>query len=125
MMESIFLLLILFQIKHWYIDFVDQTNEEVEHKGIYLDWIGLRHSLKQGLGTAICLLLVFGFEFWPFCVILGVFDFLAHYHIDWSKINLNKRLGYTIDMPQFWALLGLDQLAHQLTYIGIAYLTII
>jgi len=45
--------LILLQIKHWYIDFVNQTEEEVKHKGIYLDWIGIKHSAKHGVATFV------------------------------------------------------------------------
>lgn len=121
MFEAVFLLLILLQIKHWYIDFVNQSMEEVHGKGIYGNWKGIQHSLKQGIGTTVCLLVVTGFGYLPFCIILGLVDFIVHYHVDWAKMNLNKKLGYTIEMPQFWALLGLDQLAHQLTYIGIAW----
>jgi len=121
MFDAIFSLLVLLQIKHWYIDFVNQSEEEVNWKGTYLDWRGVKHSFKHGLGTTICLLIVTGSGYLPFCIVLGLVDFLVHYHVDWSKMNLNKRLGYTIEMPQFWALLGLDQLAHQLTYIGIAW----
>lgn len=121
MVEAILLALVLLQIKHWYIDFVDQSNDEVNHKGIYLHWLGLKHSIKQGVGTLICLLIVTGVDYWVFCLLLGIFDFIVHYHIDWAKMNLNKKLGYTIEMPQFWALLGADQLAHQLTYIAIVW----
>lgn len=121
MVESILFLLVLLQIKHWYIDFVDQSMDEVNGKGIYGNWLGLRHSIKHGVATLICLLLVTGWDYWFFCAVLGLFDFAVHYHIDWAKMNLNKRLNYTIEMPQFWALLGADQLAHQLTYIGIAW----
>jgi hypothetical protein len=55
---------------------------------------------------------------------MGLLDFVLHYHIDWSKININKRWNYTIEDPKFWAWLGADQLAHQLTYILITYLVI-
>ena len=119
MFNEVFFLLILLQVKHWYIDFVNQSAEEVEWKGTYLDWRGVKHSLKQGIGTVLV-----------FCwsadimsaVFLGVIDFLAHYHIDWSKININKKFNYTIQDKQFWAWLGADQLAHQLTYIGLIWM---
>jgi len=119
MFNEIFQILVLLQIKHWYIDFVNQSNEEVEHKGTYFAWQGIKHSLKQGLGTW----LVFCIFIDPVSAfILGFFDFIAHYNIDWAKMNINKKFGYTIDKPQFWAWLGADQLAHQLTYIGLVWL---
>ena len=51
--EWMLLSLALLFIKHYYIDFVNQDDEEVRHKGIYLDWRGVKHSIKQGLGTVI------------------------------------------------------------------------
>jgi hypothetical protein len=122
MLTELFLILILLQIKHWYIDFVNQSNEEVEFKGTYLDWRGIKHSLKQGLGTAVCLWIFVGI---PLAVVLGFIDFLIHYHIDWAKMNINKKYGYTVQDPKFWAWLGADQLAHQVTYIFLVWVLFI
>ena len=36
--------------------------------------------------------------------------------IDWAKMNWGNR---DKENPSFWAHLGLDQMAHQLTYIGL------
>ena len=119
-MEAVLIVLILLQIKHWYVDFVNQTNEEVAHKGIYLDWRGMTHSLKHGLATFIILIAFFGTDYYDFVIILGLIDFVTHYHIDWAKMNFGNR---DITTPQFWNHLGLDQMAHQLVYIGLAYLT--
>lgn len=123
--EVIIALLALLQIKHWYIDFVDQTMEEVHSKGIYGDYHGIMHSLKQGVGTLIALLIVFGLSDVIFCLIIAFADFVIHYHTDWAKINLNKRYNYTIENPKFWMWLGADQLVHQLTYIGILWVIIV
>lgn len=115
-------LLILFQIKHWYIDFVNQSSDEVKHKGIYLNWIGAKHSVKHGIGTALVLWAVTGWTYIEFSLILGVFDFLVHYHIDWIKMKYGNQ---DITNPKFWNHLGLDQMAHQITYIFIAGLTVV
>jgi hypothetical protein len=111
------LTLALLFVKHWYVDFVNQTMEEVHHKGIYLDWRGVKHSLKQGLATVA----VFAFMSTSVegALFLGAVDFVLHYHIDWAKININKKNNYTIEDPKFWMWLGADQLAHCLTYIGL------
>jgi hypothetical protein len=116
MIGYIITILVLLQIKHWYIDFVNQSEEEVNHKGIYLDWKGVKHSVKHGLGTFLCLFLfVYDVEV---ALILAAFDFVLHYHIDWIKMRFGNRDIYT---KTFWAQLGLDQMAHQLTYLGIIY----
>lgn len=127
-MEAVLLLLVLLQIKHWYIDFVDQDDEEVKHKGIYLDWLGVKHSLKQGVGTFFMFavwITFFGaqvYSYLPFIISLSLLDFIAHYHIDWCKMNYGNR---DITTPAFWNHLGLDQMAHQITYLLIAYLVIV
>jgi Protein of unknown function (DUF3307) len=127
-MEAVLILLLLLQIKHWYIDFVDQNDEEVKHKGIYLDWRGVKHSLKQGVGTFFMfavLITIFGervVPYIPFILVLSAFDFIAHYHIDWCKMNYGNR---DITTPAFWNHLGLDQMAHQIVYIIIAYFVIV
>jgi hypothetical protein len=119
MTESILILLVLLQIKHWYIDFVNQSDEEVRGKAIYGNLHGIAHSAKHGLGTLLALVLATGGGNIIFAVILSVIDFILHYHIDWCKMNFGNR---DIKTPQFWNHLGLDQMAHQLTYIGVAYL---
>jgi hypothetical protein len=111
--------LIFLQIKHWYVDFVNQSNEEVAYKGEYLHWLGMKHSIKHGLATFLILYVVTGFNYLYFVLFLAVVDFLTHYHIDWVKMNYGNR---DIRTPQFWNHLGLDQMAHQIVYILIAYL---
>lgn len=120
MFTSLYVLLAVLFIKHWYIDFVNQTPEEVAGKGIYGNAYGVMHSIKHGLATGVIMLFfVFNFEV---AVLVGFLDFLIHYHIDWAKMNINRRYGYTIEMPQFWLWLGADHLAHALTYLWLVWL---
>jgi hypothetical protein len=112
-LQAALLVFFILQVKHFIADFVLQTDQMVREKGIYGAQQGIYHSLIQSAGT-----------FLAFCWIhpaLGVatafLDFLAHYHIDWAKININKKYSYTPADHKFWFWLGLDQLAHQLTYI--------
>lgn len=114
-METVIVILILLQIKHWYVDFVNQSDEEVKYKGTYLDLRGVGHSFKHGLGTAAIL----GFFIVPvWAIIMGILDFVSHYHIDWVKMNYGNR---DISNKAFWNHLGADQMAHQLVYIFIAW----
>ena len=110
-------LLVLLQVKHWYIDFVNQSDEEVQHKGTMLDWRGMKHSAKHGAGTFVCLWAITGWPYVELAILLGLVDFLLHYIIDWTKMNYGNR---DITTPQFWNHLGLDQMAHQLCYIAYA-----
>jgi hypothetical protein len=122
MFDSIFVILGLLFVKHWYIDFVNQSEEEVHGKGIYGNAYGIMHSLKHGIATAaIFMLALHNFEIsW----ILGMIDMAIHYHVDWAKININKRYNYTIENPKFWAWLGADQLAHSLSYLFLLWLIV-
>ena len=122
MFDSIFVVLALLFVKHWYVDFVNQSMEEVNGKGIYGNAYGIMHSIKHGLGTFAVFWLFIG-EI-QYSLLIGFIDFVLHYHIDWLKININKRYNYTTENPKFWAWLGADQLAHSLTYLGLVWLAI-
>lgn len=113
MFEFVIFLLLL-QVKHWYIDFINQNDAEIKSKGIYGDLEGIKHSLKHGLGTSAAVILSFGPFFAVFAVVLGILDSLIHYHIDWAKSNWGNK---DIATKDFWVHLGLDQMAHQVTYI--------
>jgi hypothetical protein len=108
-------LVVLFILKHFLMDFVWQTQQEILNKGNYGNWIGIRHSVKHGLGTL--------FVLWiaqvnaDYIVGLVVMDFFIHYHIDWAKTNLSR--GLTIEDHRYWIWFGLDQTLHYLTYIAI------
>lgn len=117
MYNAIFLAFALLFIKHWYVDFVNQDMEEVNHKGLYMHWLGIKHSLKQGIATMAVFVLV-GVDV-PSAYILGAIDFAIHYHVDYIKMNYGNR---DITTPAFWNHLGLDQLAHYMTYLGLVWL---
>jgi len=122
MFDSIFILLGLLFVKHWYIDFVNQSSEEVLGKGHYGNAYGVMHSVKHGVATQLI--------FWAFTgdfeysVIISVIDFALHYHIDWAKNNINKKYNYTVENPKFWTWLGADQLLHSLTYLMLVWLAV-
>ena len=112
--------LVLLQLKHFFFDFVNQTQVEIDNKGCYGSWPGMTHSVKHGIGTFGCVWIVVGYPGILFAVTLGILDFVLHYHFDWIKM----RFG-TADTGNkaFWRQMGLDQLAHQLTYIIVLGLT--
>jgi hypothetical protein len=110
MIIDIFYILALLQLKHWYIDFVNQSNQEVISKGHYGELAGIRHSLKHGILTG-CIFYVIN----PFAgLVIGIIDFITHYHIDWIKRNFGNQ---DIQNPKFWNHFGLDQMMHQLCYL--------
>jgi hypothetical protein len=51
-------------------------------------------------------------------------EFLIHYNVDYVKERIVHRYGWKPDNAFFWWALGLDQLVHNMTYLGIvAYLS--
>jgi hypothetical protein len=107
------LLMFLLGAKHFVADFIWQTDKMVMEKGTYGASGGLAHSAIHGGLTWLCLA-------WlnPIVAIFpAVFDFLVHYHVDWAKMNINKKYGYTPQDRQFWFWLGVDQFAHYVTYV--------
>lgn len=118
MITTAVFLLVLLQLKHWYIDFVNQTDEEVASKGIYGDEAGIGHSAKHGVGTLLAVLAVTGIPYLPYAAVLAFVDFVLHYHIDWIKMNYGNR---DIRTKDFWNHLGLDQMLHQFTYIFVVW----
>ena len=116
---EIVLILFLLQLKHLIVDWCWQPPYEYLNKGTYGHWGGIRHSLKNAVGTALC--------FVPFCgigvvIFVVIADFLVHYHTDFTKMNINKYMKWgPTTHEEFWKLTGLDQFVHQVTYLVLVY----
>ena len=116
---DILALFFVLQIKHYWADFVIQTYQQTIRKGIYRDLCGISHSLDH-LWCSLLALLVFSF-FYPISILNIIFvsavEVVLHYHIDFIKVKYGTK-----DQTQslFWNQFGMDQLAHQITYIAMA-----
>lgn len=120
-METMIILALLLALftKHFYVDFPLQTPYQWQNKGTYGHPGGLLHSFLHGVGTFI-VVLIFTTNLW-LAIVVGLFDFVIHYHVDWAKMNINKKYGWKADThPEFWTLLGADQYLHAVTYLAIA-----
>jgi len=116
---DILALFFVLQIKHYWADFVIQTYQQTIRKGIYRDLCGISHSLDH-LWCSLLALLVFS-VFYPISILNIIFvsavEVVLHYHIDFIKVKYGTK-----DQTQslFWNQFGMDQLAHQITYIAMA-----
>jgi Protein of unknown function (DUF3307) len=112
--HTLFLLMLALFTKHLLADFAWQTPKMVAEKGTYGASGGLHHSSIHGALTVfvLCFFLPFGGA-----LAYGLIDGIVHYHIDWAKININKKYKYTVEDAKFWWWLGVDQFLHQLTYL--------
>jgi len=116
MNETLWIILGLFT-KHFIVDFPLQVRYQWSNKGTYGHPGGALHALLHCIGTFLVLVL-----FTPVhtAILLAFADGVIHYHIDWAKMNLNKKLGWgPTTHEEFWWLLGLDQFLHALTYIAV------
>ncbi len=116
---EILLLLLLLQIKHWYADFKIQTYMQTIKKGVWLDPIGMSHTADHIWGTLV-VLMIFNFICpiaGPVILIIAVAEGIYHYMVDYTKVKYGCKDN---TKPQFWNQFGLDQLAHQISYLAIA-----
>ena len=121
---EILALLTLFQIKHWYADFVIQTYMQTVKKGVWLHPTGISHSLDHVWGTMTALVVFSLLHTIPAFTIVAIafIEGIVHYIIDFVKVKYGCKDN---TKPLFWNQFGMDQLAHQLTYILIiAYLLV-
>lgn len=116
----IYILLTLLMLKHFVADFLYQPPYQWQNKGTYGHPGGIVHAGQHSVLTFLIALF-----FTTPVVALGVsaLEFVIHYHMDWFKMAYNKAKGWgTNTHPQFWVLLGVDQLVHSLTYVLLTYL---
>lgn len=115
---EILLLLLLLQIKHWYADFKIQTYMQTVKKGVWLDPIGISHTADHIWGTLV-VLMIFNFIH-PVAALtilaVAVAEGLYHYLVDYTKVRYGCKDN---TKPLFWNQFGLDQLAHQVSYLAI------
>ena len=113
---EILALLLLLQIKHWYADFKIQTYMQTVKKGVWLDPIGISHTVDHVWTTLVCLLIFSLFH--PISavtiVVVSVLEGVYHYAVDYTKVKYGCKDN---TKPLFWNQFGLDQLAHQTSYL--------
>ncbi len=117
---EILLLLFLFQIKHWYADFKIQTYMQTVKKGLWMDPIGLSHTGDHIWTTLVCLIVFSLYQ--PISVgtilLVAVLEGIYHYIVDYTKVKYGCKDN---TKPMFWNQFGLDQLAHQASYLVIVW----
>lgn len=112
------LLLVLLFVKHFLADFCWQTDRMLKDKGHFGRLGGLQHAGLHGALTYVILMHFLGVQA---CIMLAVLDAVIHYNVDLVKVRASVRL--TPQDNAFWIWFGLDQLAHALTYLAIAFTT--
>lgn len=121
-MQTVFILLSALLFKHYLADFVFQPPWMLKGKGKLSAPGGYAHAAFHAAGTGIILVL-FGVAA-DIVTAVMVAEFVIHYLIDFAKDRITVRSNADSSPRLFWKLHGLDQLAHQMTYIVIGYVAI-
>lgn len=111
---SLFLLTLLL-IKHFIADWVVSTDKMAFQKGNNLYYLFL-HSTHHVVLTAFIL---YFFTYVDRIIIVIFYEFFIHSLLDFIKANEHILGKYTLPTKKAFIFLGLDQLMHQLTYVGI------
>lgn len=113
------LLISLLLLKHFLVEFPLQPRYMYANKG------NLRHLggwFHAGLHATVTFGILNNFCWLGLSLLLASAEFFAHYIIDYSKVHINERMGWgPTTHEQFWWLLGLDQLLHQMCYVAIVW----
>jgi hypothetical protein len=121
--QFIFLLLIGLNVKHFIADYLLQFPRMIAGKGNFRMAGGYLHAAIHVFGTACVLWLL---AVTPQLIVAIVFaEFVIHYILDFAKVHYSAEISSSERPRAFWALNGLDQLLHQLTYVAIVYFALI
>ena len=116
-------LLIGLELKHYVADYFLQPGWILAGKGDVRQLGGYAHA---GIHAALSLLvlLVCGT---PIGIAAALFagEFVVHYGLDYAKIHYSVGVHVDKEPRRFWALHGIDQLTHQLTYAAMIYVVLI
>ncbi len=120
--QTVLLLLVALQVKHVICDGPLQTLRMVKDKAIYGRPLGLLHGLIHACGSFVVLAL-WGIPL-ALVVMLALLDGVIHYHLDFIKENIVKRMGWDYaDSPFWWGIIT-DQSLHHLTSILLVWLAL-
>ena len=119
MFGAFFVLLLGFQLKHFIADYLLQTGWMIAQKGDWRAAGGYAHAGVHVIGSAIVLALARV----PLlaALLLLAAEFVIHYGLDFAKVRYGRGIDPDENAQRFWAMHGLDQLFHQLTYAAMIY----
>jgi hypothetical protein len=115
-------MLIWFQVKHFVADYLLQPDWVLGAKGNMRRMGGYVHAAIHAVGSVPAYLLA-GVGMSGIAALV-VAEFVIHYVIDFIKSDLSLRSKSGPNTARYWALHGADQLAHQLTYVGLLVATV-
>jgi hypothetical protein len=89
-------------------------------KGVWLHPVGISHTTDH-IYCSLVVLLAFSLFVpisAPAIILVSLIEGIIHYFVDFSKVKYGCK---DQTKPIFWTQFGLDQLAHQLTYLWMVW----
>lgn len=123
MAQVFFLLLLGLEIKHFVADYLLQTPLMLRGKGNVRAVGGYAHAGVHAVASALVLLLA-RVPLAPLCGLIFA-EFCIHYALDFWKMQYGRNVQASTQPKLFWALHGLDQLFHQLTYAAMIFFAMV
>jgi hypothetical protein len=122
MVAVFFALLIGLEIKHYIGDYFLQPGWMLGGKGDLRRPGGYAHAAIHAALSFVVLVLC-GTPLW-LAAALFVAEFVVHYGLDYAKIHYSMGVHVDKEPRRFWALHGIDQLTHQLTYAAMIWIVL-
>ena len=118
-LQSVLILLVLFQIKHMFADYFLQTPRMLTGRSDYLHVGRAQHAGVHAIGS-IPVLAIVGTPAGALIALI-IAEWVVHFHIDWGKARYSEAKGYSPADAGFWRAAGFDQALHQLTYVAMVW----
>jgi hypothetical protein len=120
-MIEIFLLLIIYQIKHFLADFPLQGRYMLGKFKDGIEWImPLAAHCSVHLVLTLGIVLMVKPSLWWLCLV----DFGCHFIMDRIKAGKNLLGRWTKEQPMFWNMIGIDQMVHHFTHYYIIWMLV-
>lgn len=117
--QTVLMVLLLLQVKHMFADFFLQTPAMLADRSRLWHSGRLAHvTIHAGLSLVI---FVFGGAPLIFALLVCLAELITHYLIDLSKGLHSDKTGDGPDTSGYWRAFGMDQLAHQITYVAMVW----
>jgi len=117
-MEQIFLLLIVFQLKHFLADYIFQTRYMLGKMQREVWFYPLfSHVVVHAVFTLTIVFFV-NFSLWW----LALVDLVVHFTMDRIKASPSMLNRFELTNKYFWWSLGIDQMVHHLTHYWIIWM---
>jgi hypothetical protein len=119
LLQTVLILLVLFQVKHLFADFFMQTPRMLSSRAAYLHMGRVQHAGLHAAFSAVIFVIIGApllFVIW-----ICVLEWVVHFHIDFGKGCHSEKAKHGPYDPGYWRAFGVDQLLHQLTYAGMIW----